>query len=125
MLLRVRMWVDPRVPIRDADVGRLARDTLLRVDFDSCRNLTDAAASFLSDRCKKLQSVIFGYCVNMTDQGLRFLADGCKQLSSLANDLDGVIRQFQLGDDRQSGGNFRSPGKSAAPVRQRASYRPA
>ena len=52
-------------------------------------------------------------------------ADGCKQLSSLANDLDGVIRQFQLGDDRQSGGNFRSPGKSAAPVRQRASYRPA
>jgi methyl-accepting chemotaxis protein len=34
-------------------------------------------------------------------------ADGCKQLSVLANDLDGIIRQFRLGDDKQQGGNLR------------------
>jgi methyl-accepting chemotaxis protein len=34
-------------------------------------------------------------------------ADGCKQLSVLANDLDGVIRQFRLREDGQSGGNLR------------------
>ena len=34
-------------------------------------------------------------------------AEGCKQLSVLANDLDGLIRQFRLGDERQSGSNLR------------------
>jgi len=31
-------------------------------------------------------------------------AEGCTQLSVLANDLDGIIRQFRLNDDNQSGG---------------------
>jgi methyl-accepting chemotaxis protein len=35
-------------------------------------------------------------------------ADGCKQLSVLANDLDGLIRQFQLGGDGQAGGKLRN-----------------
>jgi methyl-accepting chemotaxis protein len=34
-------------------------------------------------------------------------ADGCKQLSLLANDLDGIIRQFQLTEEIQSGGSLR------------------
>jgi methyl-accepting chemotaxis protein len=34
-------------------------------------------------------------------------ADGCKQLSVLANDLDGIIRQFRLSDESQPGGNLR------------------
>jgi methyl-accepting chemotaxis protein len=34
-------------------------------------------------------------------------ADGCKQLSILANDLDGIIRQFKLGGKTQPGGNLR------------------
>jgi methyl-accepting chemotaxis protein len=33
-------------------------------------------------------------------------AEGCKQLSVLANDLDGAIRQFQLGTEHQAGGRF-------------------
>lgn len=34
-------------------------------------------------------------------------AEGCKQLSMLANELDGVIRQFQLSNDSQRGGSMR------------------
>jgi methyl-accepting chemotaxis protein len=34
-------------------------------------------------------------------------ADGCKQLSVLANELDGIIRQFRLSDESQPGGNLR------------------
>ena len=34
-------------------------------------------------------------------------AEGCKQLSVLANDLDGIIRQFRLSDESQPGGNLR------------------
>ncbi|HEX4321803.1 MAG TPA: methyl-accepting chemotaxis protein [Acidobacteriaceae bacterium] len=34
-------------------------------------------------------------------------AEGCKQLSVLANDLDGMIREFKLNDEKQSGGNLR------------------
>jgi methyl-accepting chemotaxis protein len=37
-------------------------------------------------------------------------AEGCKQLSMLANDLDGVIRQFQLSGESQRGGSMRSAG---------------
>jgi len=48
-------------------------------------------------------------------------ADGCRQLSVLASDLDGVIRQFRLKDDGQSGGNLRS-GSLAA---QGRTWRPA
>lgn len=43
-------------------------------------------------------------------------ADGCKQLSVLANELDGVIRQFRLSDDNQPGGNLRA-GAARAPER--------
>ena len=43
-------------------------------------------------------------------------ADGCRQLSSLASDLDGVIRQFQLTGDSWPGDNFR--GKTATATRQ-------
>jgi methyl-accepting chemotaxis protein len=45
-------------------------------------------------------------------------ADGCKQLSVLANDLDGMIRQFRLSDESQPGGNPRGRPATAA---QRAS----
>ena len=41
-------------------------------------------------------------------------AAGCKQLSGLANDLDGIIRQFHLQDETQPGGNLR--GKAAEPA---------
>jgi methyl-accepting chemotaxis protein len=41
-------------------------------------------------------------------------ADGCKQLSVLANDLDGIIRQFRLSDDRQPGGNLRGSAVKAS-----------
>jgi methyl-accepting chemotaxis protein len=47
-------------------------------------------------------------------------AEGCQQLSVLANDLDGLIRQFRLGDERQSGGNLRG---SPAPAPGSASGR--
>ena len=48
-------------------------------------------------------------------------ANGCKQLSVLANDLDGIIRQFRLNEDSQAGGNLRG---RPAEVSQRA-YRAA
>ena len=41
-------------------------------------------------------------------------ADGCKQLSVLANDLDGIIRQFRLSDESQPGGNLRGRPAGAA-----------
>jgi methyl-accepting chemotaxis protein len=41
-------------------------------------------------------------------------ADGCKQLSVLANDLDGIIRQFRLSDERQPGGNLRGSAVKAS-----------
>ena len=37
-------------------------------------------------------------------------AEGCKQLSLLANDLDGIIRQFRLSDEHQRGGSLRPNG---------------
>ena len=43
-------------------------------------------------------------------------ADGCKQLSVLANDLDGIIRQFRLTEEKQPGGKLRNhPGGAAEP----------
>jgi methyl-accepting chemotaxis protein len=44
-------------------------------------------------------------------------AEGCKQLSVLANDLDGIIRQFRLSGEIQSGGSMRG---RRAEVTQRA-----
>jgi methyl-accepting chemotaxis protein len=41
-------------------------------------------------------------------------AEGCKQLSVLANDLDGIIRQFKLGDEIQPGGKIRNPSRDTA-----------
>ncbi len=46
-------------------------------------------------------------------------AEGCKQLSVLANDLDGIIRQFRLTDERQPGATLR--GKPA--TANRTAYR--
>jgi methyl-accepting chemotaxis protein len=51
-------------------------------------------------------------------------AEGCKQLSVLANDLDGIIRQFRLGDDRQQGGNLRGSSAQSRASQSRA-YRAA
>lgn len=42
--------------------------------------------------------------------------EACKSLSVLANELDGVIRQFRIDDDRQSGGR---PGLSTANATRR------
>ncbi len=44
-------------------------------------------------------------------------AEGCKQLSMLANDLDGIIRQFQLSEGSQRGGSMR-PRQAHAAVGQ-------
>jgi len=41
-------------------------------------------------------------------------ADGCRQLSVLANDLDGLIRQFRLSDEQQQGGALRGRAPIAA-----------
>src|SRR6266568_3872861 len=40
---------------------------------------------------------------NENSQSAEETADACKSLSSLANDLDGLIRQFQLGDEGHRG----------------------
>ena len=48
-------------------------------------------------------------------------AEGCKQLSVLANDLDGIIRQFKLGDEIQPGGKIRNPSRDTAARAFRAS----
>ncbi|MFC5863581.1 methyl-accepting chemotaxis protein [Acidicapsa dinghuensis] len=42
-------------------------------------------------------------------------ADGCKQLSVLANELDGIIRQFRLAQENQAGANL-SMRSGAAPI---------
>jgi methyl-accepting chemotaxis protein len=47
-------------------------------------------------------------------QGAEEAVEALKNLSSLANDLDSMIRQFQLGSDRQSGGTFTSRKQPAA-----------
>jgi methyl-accepting chemotaxis protein len=51
-------------------------------------------------------------------------ADGCKQLSELANDLDGLIRQFDLGNqshsERQPGASLKRPAPKATAQRLRA-----
>jgi methyl-accepting chemotaxis protein len=41
-------------------------------------------------------------------------AEGCKQLSVLANDLDGIIRQFRLKGETQSGQNLREKRSGSA-----------
>ena len=41
-------------------------------------------------------------------------ADGCKQLSVLANDLDGIIRQFRLSEEKQPGGKLRNQSAGAS-----------
>uniref|UniRef100_E6QKU0 Putative bacterial chemotaxis sensory transducer n=1 Tax=mine drainage metagenome TaxID=410659 RepID=E6QKU0_9ZZZZ len=41
-------------------------------------------------------------------------AEGCKQLTVLANDLDGVIRQFRLEEEKQPGGRWKGSTKSVA-----------
>ncbi len=48
-------------------------------------------------------------------------AEGCKQLTVLANDLDGVIRQFRIEGEKQSGGRWKG---SQKPVSGAAAYRP-
>ena len=48
-------------------------------------------------------------------------AEGCKQLTVLANDLDGVIRQFRIEGEKQSGGRWKG---SQKPLAGTAAYRP-
>jgi methyl-accepting chemotaxis protein len=52
-------------------------------------------------------------------------SEGCKQLSVLANDLDGVIRQFRLNDERQSGGNLRNNSSQISRQASKQAWRPA
>ncbi len=50
-------------------------------------------------------------------------AEGCKQLTVLANDLDGVIRQFRLNEERQYGGRWSGSAaavKAGSPLRSAA-----
>ncbi|HEX7728097.1 MAG TPA: methyl-accepting chemotaxis protein [Terracidiphilus sp.] len=54
-------------------------------------------------------------------QGAEELVDALKNLASLANDLDGMIRQFKIDDGGRSGGNLSAKGR---PARQGA-LRPA
>jgi methyl-accepting chemotaxis protein len=49
-----------------------------------------------------------------TAQGAEEAVEALKNLATLASDLDGIIRQFRLDDDRQPGGTF---GKSPATTR--------
>jgi methyl-accepting chemotaxis protein len=58
---------------------------------------------------------------NETAQGAEEAVEALRNLASLASDLDGIIRQFRLEGDRQSGGTFAG---SAQPARQPA-LRPA
>jgi methyl-accepting chemotaxis protein len=48
-------------------------------------------------------------------------AEACKNLSALASDLDGIIRQFRIGDEEQRGGRLKgSPGaRGIVPVLRR------
>jgi methyl-accepting chemotaxis protein len=46
-------------------------------------------------------------------QGAEEAVEGLKNLASLASDLDGIIRQFRLESDRQSGGAFANHAKPA------------
>jgi methyl-accepting chemotaxis protein len=58
---------------------------------------------------------------NETAQGAEEAVEALRNLASLASDLDGMIRQFRLEGDRQSGGTFAG---SAHPAR-RPALRPA
>jgi methyl-accepting chemotaxis protein len=46
-------------------------------------------------------------------QGAEEAVEALKNLSGLANELDGMIRQFRLGEDIQPGGNLSGRGKPA------------
>jgi methyl-accepting chemotaxis protein len=56
-----------------------------------------------------------------TAQGAEEAVEALKNLSSLAGELDGMIRQFRLGEDRQAGGSFSGGAKAAF----QPSFRPA
>jgi methyl-accepting chemotaxis protein len=58
---------------------------------------------------------------NETAQGAEEAVEALRNLASLASDLEGMIRQFRLEGDRQSGGTF---GGAAQPAR-RPALRPA
>jgi len=47
-------------------------------------------------------------------QGAEEAVEALKNLASLASDLDGMVRQFHLGSDRQEGGRFIGQGQPAA-----------
>jgi methyl-accepting chemotaxis protein len=53
-------------------------------------------------------------------QGAEQAVESLKNLSSLASDLDGMIRQFRLEGEEQSGGRFASKGPAAHPATLRA-----
>jgi len=55
-------------------------------------------------------------------QGAEEAVEALKNLSQLANELDGMIRQFRLSEDKQSGGSFRSQGQKAYQNSMRPSH---
>jgi methyl-accepting chemotaxis protein len=58
-------------------------------------------------------------------QGAGEAVEALKNLASLAGELDGMIRQFRLEDDRQSGGKFTGMSKATVqPVLRSAHYQP-
>jgi methyl-accepting chemotaxis protein len=75
-----------------------------------------AASSEISDSAGQISQLS-----NETAHGAEEAVDALKSLAELASDLDGVIRQFRLDEDRQSGGTFTSDAQTAS----RASLRPA
>ena len=56
-------------------------------------------------------------------QGAEEAVEALKNLASLASDLDGMIRQFRLDGDQQSGGKFSAlPPPDRSPTRKTSSF---
>ena len=71
-----------------------------------------AASSEISESAGQISQLS-----NETAQGAEEAVEALKSLASLASDLDGIIRQFRLEADHQTGGKLTGP---AQPVRQRS-----
>jgi len=56
-------------------------------------------------------------------QGAEEAVEALKNLAALANDLDGMIRQFRIDDDSSAGSSFGSKGKSTHPPTGRSPQR--
>jgi methyl-accepting chemotaxis protein len=77
-----------------------------------------AASNEISESASQISNLATG-----SAQASEDAAAASKNLSELANELDGVIRQFQIGDDKQSGGRLQGTQHGGAQFRvpQRAS----